>query len=181
MTLQKLREIYYNNGAAAFSRPDILYNVAKKEIPNLTRTAVAEFLRSEPSYYTFTNKRSIRPRHYPQRYYHVSTLNKLWSCDVFYLRKYGHGGGIKAIFVCVDVFSKFIRIAPLKRINGESVLRAFRKMIENQQPKNIITDRGPEMLKMRQFCQQNGIDHYYSPKQSPNKATHAERAVSFSS
>lgn len=101
-------------------------------------------------------------------------VNEIWSCDladVSSLKDANDGNAF--ILVCVDVFSRFVRCAPLKNKSAISVLHAFESF--DTHPKKIWVDQGKEFYNnlMKKYCQERDIVMYSTS--GVHKSVYAER------
>ena len=56
-------------------------------------------------------------------------IDYLWQLDLVDLQKFSKSNkGYKYLLTCIDVFSKHAWVRPLKTKEGNSVLKAFRKI-----------------------------------------------------
>ena len=52
--------------------------------------------------------------------------------------------GIKYLLTVIDIFSKFVQIAPLKRKTGQEVANAFSRILKERRPSKMWVDKGQE-------------------------------------
>ena len=52
--------------------------------------------------------------------------------------------GIKYLLTIIDVFSRFLRIIPLKRKTGQEVANTFSRFLKERRPGKIWVDKGRE-------------------------------------
>ena len=64
--------------------------------------------------------------------------------------------GVKYLLICVDVFSRFVRVQPMKSENSTDAVAAFKKMLrKNNIPQKEWVDQGTEFGgEFRKFCRQ---------------------------
>jgi transposase InsO family protein len=57
-------------------------------------------------------------------------------------------GGVRFIFVCVDVFSKFVRLYPLRSATTKACLNRFSNdyIVNVTQPKCVLSDNGTQFV-----------------------------------
>ena len=72
--------------------------------------------------------------------------------DVSRLKEYNDG--YTFLLVCIDTFSKYVWIRPLKKKTGKGTVEAFADIVSNDErmPKNLRYDQGTEFTN-RQFQQ----------------------------
>jgi len=92
-------------------------------------------------------------------------INELWQADLVDLSLLSNeNNGHRYLLTCIDVFSKFARVEPLKNKTGIALTAAFTKMIVNKQCKFLQTDKGTEFLndKFQRLLKDRNIRHYTS-------------------
>lgn len=92
-------------------------------------------------------------------------INELWQADLVDLGLLSNeNNSYRYLLTCIDVFSKYARVEPLKNKSGSSLTTAFTKMIENQQCKLLQTDKGTEFLNgtFQKLLKDRNIRHYTS-------------------
>lgn len=92
-------------------------------------------------------------------------INELWQADLVDLGLLSNeNNSNRYLLTCIDVFSKYARVEPLKNKSGSSITTAFTKMIENQQCKLLQTDKGTEFLNasFQKLLTERNIRHYTS-------------------
>lgn len=137
-----LSGLYYNpESGAAYAGVDRLHGVAKRQIPNLSRKAVRDWLSSQITYTLHK-----QPRHsFQRRRIIVSRINEVWEADLVDLQMYAkQNRGFKYILVVIDVFSKQLHVRPLKNKTGATVVAAFKELFAVSQPESLRTDSGLE-------------------------------------
>ena len=85
--------------------------------------------------------------------------------------------GVKFLLVCVDVFSRFLRMQPMKSKYSTDAVSAFKKMLRKKSmPAKVWVDQGTEFSgEFRKFCTDKKIKIYST--RSETKAAVAERAI----
>ena len=77
----------------------------------------------------------------------ASAKDEIWTLDVADLSTYKQAnrpGGADYIFVCVDVFSRFMRAAGIPDTKAENTAAVFSKWTQKVKPKLVDTDGGGE-------------------------------------
>ena len=84
---------------------------------------------------------------------------------------------VKYLLVCVEVFSCFVRVQPMKPKYSTDAVAAYKKMLQkNNIPQKVWVDQGTEIDgEFRKICGQKKIKIY--SMRSETKATVAERAI----
>lgn len=106
----------------------------------------------------------------------VSGIDDLWQVDLVDVSNISRENkGYRYLLTVIDVFSKYSWAEPLKNKTGESILKAFKKIIKSRIPKKIQSDKGLEFLNkyVQKFFQELGI-HFYTTN-SELKASVVER------
>lgn len=112
-----------------------------------------------------------------RRKYIVSGINSLWQCDLSDLPQLAKfNNGYRYILLKIDVFSRKANAVPLKTKSGKDVSNSFKKMIQEEKPEKLQTDRGKEFLNsdFQALLKANNIHHYVSNNQEI-KASLVER------
>jgi len=92
-------------------------------------------------------------------------INELWQADLVDLSLLSkENDSNRYLLTCIDVFSKYARVEPLKNKSGSSLSTAFAKMLETHQCKLLQTDKGTEFLNepFQRLLREKNIRHYTS-------------------
>jgi transposase InsO family protein len=92
-------------------------------------------------------------------------INELWQADLVDLSLLSNENqSYRYLLTCIDVFSKYARVEPLKNKSGTTLTIAFAKMIEKQQCTLLQTDKGSEFLNasFQKLLKDRNIRHYTS-------------------
>ena len=78
---------------------------------------------------------------------YTNSIDYLWEIDlvdVSRLKEYNDG--YTFLLVCIDTFSKYVWICPLKKKTGKATVKAFTTIVSNDErsPKNLHYDQGTE-------------------------------------
>ena len=102
----------YRNGPAAFGS---ISNLVKRS--GLSRANVEQFLDSKASYTKCKN----RIRKIPKLHAFARFIDDIWCLDLAQVDKLSQWiSHTKFLIVCVDVFSRFIRVEPMKNKSSEA-------------------------------------------------------------
>lgn len=121
--------------------------------------------RSKPTYNTRWGQLSSRVPNHPFEALHIDLVGKLPRTRF----------GYQFILVCVDSFTKYTWLTPIKIATSENVIQALKQIFQNYSlPKTIVTDNGRQFTSslFRNFCFNHGIRHttlcpyYPAPNQS---------------
>lgn len=118
-----------------------------------------EWLMGEESY---TLHKQSKTRFRRRRTY-AKGINELWQADLVDLNLLSNeNDSQRYLLTCIDVFSKYARVEPLKNKSGPTLTTAFTKMIEKQQCKLLQTDKGTEFLNasFQKLLKERNIRHY---------------------
>ena len=88
-----------------------------------------------------------------------------------------HNKGFKYLLVCIDIFSRYAWVQPLKTKRGSEVVKAFQAIFaENRIPRRLRTDRGLEFTAKitEKFLKNRDILHMKT-QTTEIKASYAER------
>ena len=84
--------------------------------------------------------------------------------------------GYKFLLTCIDVFSKFAWVVPLKNKSGESLVNGFQSILDlGRSPEKLQTDKGSEFLNrnFQSFLKEKDV--YFFTTNSELKASVVER------
>ena len=170
-----LRRTYLDpSNPAGFTSIDQLYRQARKDGKKVTRREIKAFLQSVRAY---TIHRPA-PKKFPRRKVTTAGINDLLQIDLTDLQSLAHeNDGYRYLFFCIDVFSKFLWVVPLKDKTQASTIAAMKKVLETLRdpPYNVEFDRGTEFgLRFKRFLEQHYIT-WYHPRNKVLKAETVER------
>ena len=168
----KLTKLYRESSAAFGSISSLV------KISGLPRKKVKQFLESKPSYTKYKN----RIRKFPRLQVGARFINDIWCMDLAQVDKLANwNSNTKFLMVCVDIFSRFIRVEPMKNKSSATTKNSFIKMCYQSHntvslPKRLWVDRGKEFFgDFKRFCEDVDIHVYHT--YSETKACFAERAI----
>ena len=164
----KLQRLY-KEGKAAFGSVRNLQKAC-----GLSRGKVISFLHTKNSY---TKYRQAN-RHFRRLPAFAKRINEIWCLDLAFMDKLSElNNGVKYLLICVDVFSRFVRVQPMKSKYSTDAVAAFKKMLrKNNIPQKVWVDQGTEFGgEFRKLCGQKKIKIYST--RSETKAAVAERAI----
>ena len=145
----------------AFTSPLALCREAKKCHPFLTLNQVKTYNQSKdtntlqkPAHYNFQRNRVI-----------VTGIDDQWQADLVDINSLARfNKGYKFLLTCINVFSKFAWVVPLKNKTGESLVNGFQSILDlGRSPEELQTDKGTEFLKrnFQSFLKENNI-HFFT-------------------
>jgi hypothetical protein len=121
---------------------------------------IREFLRSEP---TYSLHRPAR-RNYKRNKVTSLSIDYLWQIDLVDMQKFAKlNKGYKYLLTCIDVFSKYAWVMPIKSKEGNAVLQAFKEILKTgRKPVKIQSDEGKEFFNsaFKNFLGQEDISLY---------------------
>ena len=83
-----------------------------------------------------------------------------WCLDLAFMDKLSQfNNGVNYLLICVDVFSRFVPIQPMKSKNSTDAVAAFKKMLrKNNIRQKVWVDQGTEFGgEFRKLCSQKKI------------------------
>ena len=158
---QILRENYLDAslpGSLAGSQN--FYRALKEKGIKISQEALKQWVISEP---TYTLHKPARKKYKRNKVISLG-IDYLWQIDLVDMKTYARQNkGYKYLFMCIDVFSKYAWVVPMKNKDGHSSLGAFKKILKDgRTPKKIQADKGTEFFNkgFLSFLKQNDINLY---------------------
>ena len=102
----------------------------------------------------YTMQKSARKNFLRERIY-MNSIDYLWEIDLVDVSRLEEDNdGYTFLLVCIDTFSKYVWIRPLKKKTGKATVEAFTDIVskDGRTPKNLRYDQGTEFTN-RQFQQ----------------------------
>ena len=147
---------------AGFGGLDAVYRAVKeKGKNNISRKQVLDWL-SQQAVYTLHKQARRRYKRSPVIVFGIDEQFRAALVDLHNLSRYNRG--YKYLVTCIDVFSKYAFVLPLKTKQGQELVKAFQKIISTgRKPINLQTDQGTEFLNrvFQKFLRDNNIDFFY--------------------
>ena len=173
-SLDFLLHYYFNTKSpVAFTSPLALYREAKKRYPSLTFRQVKTWLQAQD---TYTLHKPVR-YNFPRNRVIVTGIDNQWQADLVDISSLARfNKGYKFLLTCIDVFSKFAWVVPLKNKTGEYLVNGFQSILDlGRSPEKLQTDKGTEFLNrnVQSFLKENNI--HFSTTNSELKASVVER------
>ena len=140
---------------------------------------IAEFLRQHDVHGVY---RRIVKKKFPRRRVIARFPFDLFMADLMEFPQYKfRNRGYRFALIMIDVFTKKLYTAPLKKKTKEETARAFETIFSDfdEYPINLVTDRGMEFYnkEVRKILDSLGINHYSTPTKTNWKASVAERVI----
>ena len=141
-----LTQLYYNpKRSGSLGGVERLYRDVKKEGKyDISRAQLKKWLMKQD---TYTLHKPAR-RHYKRNRVIVGGVDELWQMDLADMQSHAtENDGYRYLLVCIDVFSKYVWVIPLKTKTGPALVTAFKKILESgRKPQKIQTDEGTEFF-----------------------------------
>ena len=164
------RKWYTPGDVAAFSGLQPL-----KEASKLPSKSVREWLQGQEAY---TLHKSIK-RKFQRRRVMVRGIDDQWQADLLDVSKVeSDNDGVHFLLTCIDVFSKFAWVVPLKNKSADEVIYGFKEIFLRtlRRPKKLHTDKGTEFTNksVKNLLKSEKI-HFFHSENDEMKASIAER------
>ena len=107
----------------------------------------------------------------------VNHINEIFAADLVEMQKFAKlNKGYRYLLTCIDIFSKYSWVIPLKDKKGINVKNALQKIFKERSPKFLWTDRGTEFYnkQVQDLLNENSIK-LYSTNNSEIKSSVIER------
>ena len=163
---------------SSFASVNKLFRAAKAIEEDIKLKHVKEYLKSKDAY---TLHKTTRKK-FPRRKMVAPRPGVIATCDladVGELSRYNNG--VKYLLVCVDIFSRYAKVLPLKRKNAPTLLKSLKKILESEEFSSISrihTDKGGEFYNkvLDAYLKSRNIK-LYSVSSYEIKASLAERFI----
>ena len=116
-------------------------------------------------------------KNYPRRKIIVNHINEIFAADLVEIQKFAKlNKGYRYLLTCIDIFSKFAWVIPLKDKKGITIKNALEKIFKQRKPKFLWTDNGKEFYnkQVQDLLNENNIK-LYSTNNSEIKSAVIER------
>lgn len=165
----------YNNSLAAFGSKTNYIKQAKEEL-GVNEVDAEKYLHSINAYTKFRK----RTRNFKRLSARAASKDEIWCADLAFLDKLAeYNDNYKYLLLIIDIFSRFIHVAPMENKNASSARTAFLTCVlqnGNKTPKKLWVDRGTEFRgQFADTCENLNIEIYST--NSDTKAAYAERAI----
>ena len=172
-----LTHVYYNpKRSGGLGGVERLYRDVKKDGKyDISRAQLKKWLMKQD---TYTLHKPAR-RHYKRNRVIVGGIDELWQMDLADMQAIAtDNDGYRYLLVCIDVFSKFVWVIPLKTKTGPALVTAFKKILESgRKPQKIQTDQGTEFFNkhFKDLMKEEEIQLYN--RYNETKASVVERVI----
>ena len=116
-------------------------------------------------------------KNFPRRKIIVNHIDEIFAADLVEMQKFAKlNKGYRYLLTCIDIFSKFAWVIPLKDKKGITIKSALEKIFNKRKPKFLWTDRGTEFYnkQVQDLLNENNIK-LYSTNNSEIKSAIVER------
>ena len=116
-------------------------------------------------------------KNYPRRKIVVNHIDEIFAADLVEMQKFAKlNKGYRYLLTCIDIFSKFSWVIPLKDKKGITIKNALQKIFKQRKCKFLWTDRGTEFYnkQVQDLLDENNIK-LYSTNNSEIKSAVIER------
>jgi transposase InsO family protein len=172
-----LSSVYYDSKrAGGLGGVERLYRDVKEEGKlKISRKKIKEWLMKQD---TYTLHKPMR-RHFRRNRVIVGGIDQQWQMDLADLQSMQKfNDGYRYLLVCIDVFSKYAWVVPLKNKTGPALVEAFKIILASgRKPEKIMTDQGTEFLNrhFRALMKEEDIELYNTYNET--KASIVERLI----
>ena len=127
-SLHFLSDYYFDTtNPVVFTSPLAFYREAKKHYPSMTFRQVKTWLQSKDTY----NLHKPVRHNFPRNRVIVTEYDGQWQADLVDINSLARfNKGYKFLLTCIDVFSKFAWVVPLKNKTGESLVNGFQSILD---------------------------------------------------
>ena len=116
-------------------------------------------------------------KNYPRRKIIVNHIDEIFAADLVEMQKFAKlNKGYRYLLTCIDIFSKYSWVIPLKDKKGITIKNALEKIFNKRKPKFLWTDKGTEFYnkQVQDLLNENNIK-LYSTNNSEIKSAVIER------
>ena len=172
-----LTSVYYDpKRPGSFGGVHRLYDDVKKEGAfKISRTKIKHWLMKQDAY---TLHKPMR-RNFKRNRVIVGGIDQQWQMDLADMQSMQKfNDGYRYLLVCIDVFSKYACVIPLKNKTGPSLVEAFKVILSSgRKPEKIMTDQRTEFLNkhFRALMKEEDIELYNTYNET--KASIVERLI----
>jgi hypothetical protein len=162
---------------ASYSSPHKLYTwLSKHGEYKPTKAYIKKWLQGSE---TYALHRDVK-RKFSRNKIQMSGMDEMWDTDLAdMVRVSSHNDSYRYLLVCIDVFSRYAWVQPLKTKKPADVIEAFKVIIDGgRKPKLCRSDRGTEYTAKRveNFFKDNNILHTVT-QTTETKANYSERLI----
>ena len=146
---------------ASFGGVDAVYRAVKEKGKNkISRKQVQDWLSQQDVY---TLHKPAR-RHYKRSRVIAFGIDEQFEADLADVQNLSrYNKGYKYLLTCIDIFSKYAWVVPLKTKQGQELVKAFQTILASgRKPSKVQTDQGTEFLNrvFQKFLRENNIEFF---------------------
>ena len=173
-----LDEIYKDwDNPGSLSNPRVLHHYAKKKFPEIKKSAVENYLRSQESYTLHT----IKPNKFHRRSFLVKKPGHTIGVDTAYMRNYSKSNNnIQYLIIFIDLFSRYVTVFPVKTIKNDCMVEVMKNFFNGTIHKysKLISDLGSEFVSkpMKNIYKKFNVEQYHTESREI-KVAHVERVI----
>lgn len=173
-----LETVYYDpSHPASFSGLNKLYKWLKQDGQYaVTLKSVKKWLEGSEAY---TLHREVK-RKFRRNRVQVTGLDVQWDADLIdYVDISKYNEAHKYILLCIDIFSRYVWLQPIKNKKAHTIIEAFKSIFgKGRKPKRIRSDKGGEFTAhaVKKFLEKQDILQMFALN-TETKANYAERAI----
>ena len=163
MKNQILEEIYNDaSQPGSLSGLENFYRVLKSKKIKIKRPELKNWLSTQNVY---TRHKPI-VKQFPRNQVITRGIDDLWQIDLADLQKISKfNDNNRYLVTCIDVFSKFAWVVPIKNKKSDTVLEAFKFIVNSsgRKPNFLQSDQGTEFLnsKFKEYLPEIDVGFYY--------------------
>jgi|688.fasta_scaffold36182_4 hypothetical protein len=163
MKNQILEEIYNDaSQPGSLSGLENFYRVLKSKKIKIKRPELKNWLSTQNVY---TRHKPI-VKQFPRNQVITRGIDDLWQIDLADLQKISKfNDNNRYLVTCIDVFSKFAWVVPIKNKKSDTVLEAFKFIVNSsgRKPNFLQSDQGTEFLnsKFKEYLSEIDVGFYY--------------------
>ena len=157
------KDVYYKiNNPGSYGGVESLSRVS----PGIKKKAIQKWLEGQD---TYTIHKPVK-RKFRRRKVVTGGRNHQFQADLVDLQKLKRWNN-KTTFLltCIDVFSKYAHVIPLKDKTGRTIVQAFKKIFSqlDRPPFHLQTDAGKEFLnkQFQKYLKENKVHHFTTSNQ----------------
>ena len=116
-------------------------------------------------------------KNYPRRKIIVNYIDEIFAADLVEMQKFAKlNRGYRYLLTCIDIFSKYSWVIPLKDKKGINIKNALQKIFNERKPEYLWTNKGKEFYnkQVQDLLNENNIK-LYSTNNSEIKSAVVER------
>ena len=157
--------------------PEKVMRILKeKGVHDIKKKVVESWLQNQDWYSLHKHAR----RTFQRAKVRVSAINNLFDADLADMKALSKfNSGVRFLLVVIDVFSRYLWIAPLKNKTASEVVKGFKSIFnKGRKCKKLRTDKGSEFVsKITQAYLKSQDIYFFTTQNSDTKANYAERVI----